>query len=160
MKKRARLSGLATIGYERVSLTGMLDTLTAAGVTLLLDVRELPVSRRKGFSKSSLSQALAKLGIGYEHARALGSPRDIRHRLRRDGDLERYFVDFRKYLKTQNTLLDDLARRLSGCVALLCFEREPAECHRSVVAAALASRTRLRVEHLRVPLHESQQASH
>ncbi|HEX3845202.1 MAG TPA: DUF488 domain-containing protein [Steroidobacteraceae bacterium] len=152
MSKTVRLSGLATVGYERVSLPAFLDTLKAAGVTLLLDVRELPISRRKGFSKGSLSRALSKAGIHYRHERALGAPRRIRHRLREDGDLKRYFADFRAYLKTQDKLLDTLAGSLSGCVALLCFERNPAECHRSLVAAALARRTRRAVEHLQIPL--------
>lgn len=151
MSNADRLSGLATIGYEGVSLAAFLATLKAAGVTLLLDVRELPSSRRKGFSKTPLSQALSKSGIGYQHERALGAPRHIRHRLREDGDLKRYFADFREYLATQDGLLDELARPLSGCVALLCFERHPSECHRSVVAAALARRTARAIEHLSVP---------
>jgi hypothetical protein len=96
-------------------------------------VRELPISRRKGFSKPPSSQALSKAGIDYQHERALGAPRQIRHRLGEDGDLKRYFADFREYLATQRTLLDELARRLSGCVALLCFgrsfERSATECH-------------------------------
>ena len=160
MSKPTRLSGLTTIGYEGVSLAAFLATLKAAGVTLLLDVRELPISRRKGFSKTPLSQALSSAGIDYQHERALGAPRPIRHRLREDGDLKRYFADFREYLATQGSLLDELARSLSGSVALLCFERNPTECHRSVVAAALAQRTQGTVKHLSVPLHEPEQTPH
>ena len=157
MSKTDRLSGLATIGYEGVSLAAFLATLKAAGVTLLLDVRELPISRRKGFSKTPLSQALLKAGIGYQHERALGAPRQIRHRLREDRDLKRYFADFREYLATQDGLLDELARTLSGCVALLCFERNPAECHRSVVVAALAKRLKIDFLHLSVSQEDAQQ---
>lgn len=160
MRKAVRLSGLTTIGYEGASLTAFLATLKAARVTLLIDVRELPSSRRKGFSKTPLSQALSKAGIGYQHERALGAPRQIRHKLREDGDLKRYFADFRAYLATQDTLLDQLARTLSGRVALMCFERSATECHRSVVAAALARRTARAVEHLSVPAHEPEQTSH
>lgn len=160
MSKAAGLSGLTTIGYEGASLQAFLATLKAAGVTLLLDVRELPISRRKGFSKTPLSQALARIGIDYQHERALGAPRPVRHRLREDGDFKRYFADFREYLATQEPLLDQLARTLTGCVALLCFERNPAECHRSVVAAALARRISGAVAHLSVPPHEPEQTSH
>jgi uncharacterized protein (DUF488 family) len=156
VKKAGRLSRLVTVGYEGISLTAFLATLKAAGVTLVLDVRELPSSRRKGFSKSPLSQALSKIGIGYRHERALGAPRQMRHRLREDGDLRQYFSDFREYLATQDAILDGLAGQLSGCVALLCFERNPAECHRSVVAAALARRTTGAVEDLIDPLNESE----
>jgi len=157
MRKATRLSGLTTIGYEGASLPAFLATLKAAGVTLLLDVRELPISRRKGFSKTPLSQALSGIGIDYQHERALGAPRNVRHRLREDGDLKRYFADFREYLTTQEPLLDQLARTLSGCVALLCFERNPAECHRSVVVAALAKRLKIDFLHLSVSPEDAQQ---
>ena len=100
-----KLKHLHTIGYEGVSLDAFLATLTAAKVTTLLDVRELAISRRKGFSKSALAAALQSVGIIYRHERALGTPRDMRHRLRRDGDFKRYFADFREYLGTQKKLI-------------------------------------------------------
>jgi uncharacterized protein (DUF488 family) len=142
---------ILTIGYEGASLADFLATLKAAGVQILLDIRELPNSRRKGFSKHALSAALSDAGIEYSHERTLGSPREIRYRLREDGDRERFFSDFRKYLATQRTLLDTLARTTTGAVALLCFERNHAECHRSVVAEALARRAHSTVRHLTVP---------
>lgn len=148
-----------TIGYEGASVEGFLQTLKAAGVTTLLDVRELPLSRRKGFSKNVLAGLLIAAGIDYQHERAFGAPRHIRHRLREDGDLARYFADFREYLATQRAVLDTLAQTLSGAVALLCYERNPTECHRSVVATALARRAKSTVEHLSVPLHDLKQAS-
>jgi uncharacterized protein (DUF488 family) len=157
---RRRALQVLTIGYEAVSLVDFLATLKAAGVQQLLDIRELPISRRKGFSKSALSAALAAVGIGYTHERALGSPRELRYRLREDGNLARFFSDFREYLGTQRTLLDTLAHTATGVVALLCYERNPAECHRSVVAAALAKRAKTTVQHLSVPLHGHRQTPH
>jgi uncharacterized protein (DUF488 family) len=149
---------LTTIGYEGATLAAFIATLKAAGVTLLLDIRELPISRRKGFSKTPLSQALAAAGIDYQHERALGAPKAVRHQLRADGDLKRYFADFREYLGTQASLLDQLAKSLTGCVALLCFERNPAECHRSVVVAALARRLKIDFIHLTVSADDAKQA--
>jgi uncharacterized protein (DUF488 family) len=154
--KRRKALRILTIGYEGVSIEGFLTTLQNAGVRQLLDIRELPISRRKGFSKGALSAALASAGIEYLHQRALGSPRELRHRLRDDGDFARFFSDFREYLATQRLLLDTLARDSSGAVALLCYERNPAECHRSIVATALARRAQSTVEHLTVPLHGQQ----
>jgi uncharacterized protein (DUF488 family) len=146
-----KLRELTTIGYEGVSLDAFIATLKAAKVTLLLDVRELPISRRRGFSKTALSEALSRAGIAYQHERALGAPREVRHRLREDGDLGRYFVDFREYLASQRQLLDELAGSLSGRVTLLCYERNPQQCHRSVVVNALARRAKLGFSHLSVP---------
>jgi uncharacterized protein (DUF488 family) len=144
-----------TIGYEGAALEDFLSTLKRAHVGLLLDVREIALSRRKGFSKSALSAALSSFGIDYRHERALGSPKEIRQQLREDGNFQRYFRDFREYLAGQRALLDALATELSGSVALLCYERNPAECHRSVVAQALASRAKTTVRHLEVTRHGS-----
>jgi uncharacterized protein (DUF488 family) len=157
MSRSPRLIVL-TIGYEGVVLSEFVETLIAAQVTRVLDVRELPISRRKGFSKTALAAALARAGIVYQHERALGSPRHIRHRLRDDGNFTRYFADFREYLATQRPLLDTLAAELVGSVALVCYERNPAECHRSVVATALAKRAKTTVQHLTVPSHDARQA--
>lgn len=156
--KRDLTTRFCTIGYEGVTLGCFLATLKAARVTQLLDVRELPISRRKGFSKNALSTALTRSGIAYVHQRALGSPRALRHRLRKDRDLARFMSDFREYLATQQVTLDTLVDESSGVVALLCYEREPSECHRSIVASVLAKRTRTVVQHLMVPLN-GQQAS-
>jgi uncharacterized protein (DUF488 family) len=144
-----------TIGYEGATLEDFLSTLKRAHVTLLLDVREIALSRRKGFSKTALSAALTHSGIDYRHERTLGSPKEIRHQLRADGNYQRYFRDFREYLATQRKLLEVLADELSGGVALLCYERNPAECHRSVVAQALATRAKTTVRHLEVIQHGS-----
>lgn len=143
-----KLKHLHTIGYEGVSLDAFLATLTAAKVTTLLDVRELAISRRKGFSKSALAAALQSVGIVYRHERALGTPREMRHRLRRDGNYKRYFADFREYLGTQKRLIADLAGELTGRVTLLCFERNPTECHRSIVVGELAKRSGVDFSHL------------
>jgi uncharacterized protein (DUF488 family) len=145
---KRRALRILTIGYEGASVEDFLATLKAAGVQRLLDIRELPISRRKGFSKNALSAAVREAGIEYSHERSLGSPRHIRHRLREDGDLARFFRDFREYLATQRTLLDTLARTTAGTLALLCYERNHAECHRSVVADALASRAQSTIRHL------------
>lgn len=129
---------LFTIGYEGAELTDFLARLKAAKVDVLLDVREIPISRRRGFSKTALGDALDASGIAYRHERQLGSPKAIRHRLREDGNYRRFFRDFDRHLERQGELLDTLARELKGNVALMCYERDHASCHRRSVAEALA----------------------
>jgi uncharacterized protein (DUF488 family) len=142
------LTHVSTIGYEGASVEELVTILKAAKTTLLLDVRELPISRKRGFAKTALRDALAKAGIAYRHERALGSPKAVRHRLREDGDVARYWKDFHAHLAMQHSLLDELATTLTGRVTLLCYERDPKECHRSAVAAELASRLGLAVTDL------------
>lgn len=106
-----------------------------------MDVRELPLSRRPGFSKRALSEGLAAAGIAYSHAKALGTPRAMRHALKAGGSLDAFRAAYAKHLATQEAALDELVDVASRerC-ALLCVERDHAECHRDVVARALEER--------------------
>jgi uncharacterized protein (DUF488 family) len=140
---------LVTIGYEGATVEAFLRTLTAAGVTSLLDIREFAGSRRKGFAKTALRENLAKVGINYRHEPALGSPREIRHRVRNDGRYGQFFLEFERYLGGQEPLLQQLTLELSGVVSLLCYEQDYRACHRQSVAAALSRILGLPPEHLR-----------
>ncbi len=129
---------LFTIGYEGAKLDDFVETLRAAKIDVLLDIREIPVSRRRGFSKTVLGQTVEASGITYRHERKLGSPKSIRHRLREDGNYNRFFREFERYLDKQRELLESLAGELKGNVALMCYEKDHADCHRRSVAEALA----------------------
>lgn len=144
------MKNIMTIGYEGSSIDDFLATLVKAKVNVLLDVREIPVSRRKGFSKKALAEHVASVGIAYRHERDLGSPKEIRHQLHADGDYTTYFRSFSKYIESQRPLLEELACELDGNVALVCYERDPATCHRSVVAKRLELMTGLTTKHLGV----------
>jgi uncharacterized protein (DUF488 family) len=138
-----------TIGYESWGFDLWADELLALGVRTVVDVRELPLSRRPGWSKTALAEKLSARGIGYIHMRRLGSPAPLRHALR-DGSLS--FAEFAPQFRA---LLDERAEDLealltladSQMVALMCWEEDPARCHRSLVAEALV---RLSTEPLEV----------
>jgi len=144
------MTNLFTIGYEGASLADFLLRLKVAGVDVVVDVRELPLSRRRGFSKNQLADALERCGIGYVHKRELGAPRKIRHELRATGDYTTYFQRFNAYLRTQRAALERLLDECVGAAVLLCFERDPKECHRSAVARELAKLAALKPVHLDV----------
>ena len=106
-------------------------------IYLVADVRELPLSRKKGFSKTSLREQLAAAGIGYNHLPSLGCPKGIRNQYRCDGDWTRYTRDFLAYLETQSATVRELAqisRATTAC--LMCFEADNSMCHRTYVARA------------------------
>jgi uncharacterized protein (DUF488 family) len=131
---------LFTIGYERRSQAELVRDLSAAGVSLLADVRELPLSRRKGFSKTALALALADAGIGYEHLRALGSPKAVRD-VWKGGDAAAGMAGYEAHLAEVSGDVAALAGHVAGGgVCLLCVEHEPERCHRSLLAAALRAR--------------------
>ena len=86
-------------------------------IQALLDIRELPQSRKPGLSKTALGQAAADYGIQYAHIRALGTPRDIRYRRKIDHDQAAFEKDFTAYLATQDEAMEALvARVLQGAL--------------------------------------------
>jgi uncharacterized protein (DUF488 family) len=141
---------LYTIGYEGRTLAECLDELAKAQVGRVVDVRELPLSRKRGFSKTALEEALAELGIEYIHMKPLGNPKPNRERYR-SGDRKQGAAVFRRHLHNGSYgALVELARTLDGAATcLLCFEREHAACHREVIVDSLRDlRLELVVEHL------------
>ncbi len=126
--------GIYSVGYEGMEARTLVDHLTWAGVTLLIDVRLNPVSRKPGWSKRSLQATLEAAGIEYRHERALGNPPDNRDSFRRgDGDEGRRRM--REILSNGSgpalqRLVDDAAVRR---VAVLCVERGARRCHRQVI---------------------------
>jgi uncharacterized protein (DUF488 family) len=143
-------SVLYTIGYERRSLGELLNLLSYAGVRRLVDVRELPLSRRRGFSKSSLAASLADVGVQYEHVKPLGNPRENRNRYRA-GDIRGGARVFHGHLHNDSypALLQLAASLGDEPICLLCFERDHAACHRDIIVESLRElRPDLAVEHL------------
>ncbi|WP_205481863.1 DUF488 family protein [Sphingomonas arenae] len=129
-----------TIGYESVTVAEFLHALSSAGVERVIDVRALPLSRRPGFSKSALKAALAEAGIDYVHLRALGTPAAGREAARkgRTADLRRIYASQLELPEAiaEGAQMVDLA--LEKPSALLCYEREPAGCHRSLLLESIA----------------------
>ncbi len=117
-----------------------LHALSSAGVERVIDVRALPLSRRPGFSKSALKAALAEAGIDYVHLRALGTPAAGREAARkgRTADLRRIYASQLELPEAiaEGAQMVDLA--LEKPSALLCYEREPAGCHRSLLLESIA----------------------
>jgi uncharacterized protein (DUF488 family) len=148
---------LSTIGYQGTAVSGFLDAVRADGIELLVDVRALASSRRPGFAKTRLAANLADAGIDYLHLRGLGTPADGRAAARagRHEEMRRIFLD---HMQTEvaQTDLETLESIVSGGrrVCILCFEADPAHCHRSLVAAALAERIPIEIRHLR-PVSEA-----
>ena len=138
-----------TIGYEGLDIDAFMSLLGDNDIETVVDVRELPLSRKPGFSKKSLEATLNLTGREYIHMVALGCPKPIRDRYREDGNWKRYTEGFLKYLASQNeavTVLSALAAK-SNC-ALLCYEADYNFCHRSMVANAVKQQTHARVRHL------------
>ncbi len=129
-----------TIGYEGATVGEFLAALTKAGVERVIDVRALPLSRRPGFSKSPLRAVLEEAGIEYVHLKALGTPAEGRAAARagRHADLERIYagqLELPEAMVQSAQMLDFASEKPS---ALLCMEREPKHCHRTLLLDSVA----------------------
>lgn len=133
---RPKMRELYTIGYEGASVESLVQTLINLKIDVLADVRELPLSRKKGLSKNSLAENLRLAGIEYVHFKQLGDPKPGRIAARA-GRFDEFEEIYRAHLAgdaPQEALTELL--RLAGQkrTCMLCFERSPQHCHRSIIA--------------------------
>lgn len=138
-----------TFGYEGLAIDDFIQRLSDARIQLILDVRELPLSRKKGFSKTAFREKLAQAGIGYQHLPILGCPKPIRDQYRADGNWVAYTRSFLTYLTTVQSEVRSLAlhaREQRAC--LICYEADYQACHRTYVARAARQLGGPAVQHL------------
>ena len=135
------MTRIFTIGYEGATVPEFLAALRKAGVERVIDVRGLPLSRRPGFAKTPLRLALEEAGIDYVHLKALGTPSEGRMAARagRHQDMARIYAGQLELPEAmvQSAQMLELASEKPS--ALLCMEREPAHCHRTLLLEAVAN---------------------
>lgn len=129
-----------TIGYEATTMDEFIAALKGAGVEQLIDVRAIPLSRRPGFSKNILAASLNAAGIGYVHLKHLGTPKPGRDAAKK-GDVATLRAVYANQLGLPEAQAE--AARMRALAeekpsALLCFERNPGHCHRTLLLAAEA----------------------
>jgi uncharacterized protein (DUF488 family) len=141
-----------SIGYEKAAPHDFLATLVAAGIRTLIDVRDLPLSRRAGFSKRQLAAALDAVGIAYVHLKALGTPPEGREaNRRRDWDSFWHIVDAKLAgAEAEHALAETAALARRAPSVLLCYEADFHICHRARVGEILTARHGFAVRHLSV----------
>lgn len=133
------MSTVFTIGYEGTDIERFVATLRAVRVALLVDIRAVALSRKKGFSKTALRQKLNAEGIAYHHLVQLGDPKTGREAARA-GRIDEFRRIYKKHLSSdgaQESLKELAELALAQPVCLLCYERDPEHCHRSIVTAHL-----------------------
>ncbi|MCC6470522.1 MAG: DUF488 domain-containing protein [Alphaproteobacteria bacterium] len=139
-----------TIGYQGAGLAAFIACLEANGVATLADIRFSPFSRRPEFRQGALRRAIEDAGISYIHLKTLGNPPASRMAAEA-GDTDRCRTLFQAHLDgdAARTGLETV-RSLAeiGPVCLMCLERDPADCHRLMVAERLAGSGAFAVAHL------------
>ena len=148
---------LFTIGYTGIAIDEFLEQLQEARITLLLDVRELPISRKRGFSKTALADNLKRTGIEYRHFKWLGSPKALRHEVRDTREYDTFFSGVARHLRQPDAVSQleeavELARKFRSCLMCCCEKWQL--CHRRCVVDAVLKNQHFTVKHLREPIAE------
>lgn len=141
-----------TIGYEGSEVEPFVDTLRAAGVKHVIDIRDVPASRKRGFSKSALSARLDDAGISYSHLKPLGDPKPGREAMR-TGDYKLFLSIYNEHVErpeAQACLHEAVSIAAQEPSVLLCYERDPKHCHRTLVADMMKAIASFSVRHLGV----------
>lgn len=146
-----KLNTLFTIGYESKSFEDISKNIREREIPLLVDVRNVALSRKPGFSKNALKKNLGEKNIDYIHLRELGAPKPIRYKYYRNKDFKAFERAYKKHLKSTNVNLVkvlEILRENTAC--FLCFEKSHEDCHRSILAKEITkiSEEKLEVEHL------------
>jgi uncharacterized protein (DUF488 family) len=131
-------TGIYTIGYEGLSIDEFFMKLIQEQIEVLVDVRHNPWSMKYGFTKNILQSLCSNLGIEYQNIQELGIPGGFRKDLKTKQDYEALFIRYEKYLANkQNALVMLYNISHEKRIALVCFEKDPDFCHRSVIAKEL-----------------------
>ncbi len=165
MKAESLLRSLVTIGVYGLDLSSFLAALREADVGLLLDVRQRRGVRGREYAWANslrLQAALAQAGIAYEHHRELAPTTELRQLQYREDAREGVGKRSRERLANEyrERYLSEILDRvdlpavvetlpLDCASALLCVERDPVACHRSLIAERIAEECGISVVHLR-----------
>jgi uncharacterized protein (DUF488 family) len=142
---------LFTIGYQGLTQDQFVDLVLNKGIKKIIDLRAVPLSRKKGFSKNKLEFKLNEIGLEYEHIESLGTPKAIREDFKTKGDFNVFTKLYLDAISNENITLNNLSSKVINSVCcLLCFEKTPSECHRSIVANEIVkrSKTPIQISHL------------
>ena len=132
------MTRIFTIGYEQTTMDDFIAALKGAGVEQVIDVRALPLSRRPGFSKNILAASLGEAGIGYVHLKQLGTPKEGRDAAKK-GDTVTLGQVYDVQLGLAEAQVEAAKMRALAeekPSALLCYERDPSHCHRTLLLDA------------------------
>jgi uncharacterized protein (DUF488 family) len=132
-----------TIGHSTRSTASLLALLKLHRIALLADVRSVPRSaRHPHFNSDALAGSLAAARVGYRHFPALGGRRTARadsvNLAFRDGGFRGY-ADYMASPAFIAALAQLRTLAQETVMAIMCAEADPTQCHRGLIADALAA---------------------
>jgi uncharacterized protein (DUF488 family) len=132
---------LFTAGYEGATINSFISNLLVNNIEYVLDVRSHPLSRKPGFSKTTLAKRLNRKKIQYIHLGELGAPKSLRRKLKSTGDYQAFFKKMDKYLDGKKDAIEKAYYHVkNNLCCLMCFEQRVDQCHRKIVARKIKLR--------------------
>jgi len=142
-----------TIGYEGLNQKIFMACLKRFNISYVADVRHRPLSRKKGFSKTAMTEMLTLEDIKYKNFNELGTSKEMRDKLYKTKDYKTFFTSYKKMISSQQSKIDEILEIVNNGynVALLCFEKEADKCHRKIVAEEIKKRdgNGMTIEHIK-----------
>jgi uncharacterized protein (DUF488 family) len=138
---------LYTIGYEGLSWEEFLKKIKSKRIKVLIDVRAISNSRKRGFSKSELKANLTSVGILYLHLVNLGTPKELRTLLKETGNFRLFAKQYKKRLHEEKEKISEVTLLImeKDC-CLLCFEKDAEYCHRTIIAEEVIEKVHRKLE--------------
>lgn len=128
-----------TIGYEKKEIGQFINLLKENRIEVLVDIRSIPYSRNSSYAKKILEKTLQNNGLEYLLKKELGSEKNIRIKVKSDGDYEYFFAEYEKSLIEKSDIIRKLVELAKiKTICLLCYEADFNRCHRKSVAKAIA----------------------
>lgn len=138
-----------TIGYEGKEIVEFIEILKNKKIEILIDIREFPISRKKDFSKKNLKKYLVKENIQYFHFKDLGTPKDLRNKVRKNKNYNLFFKEYRRLLNYRKNIFNDLLKIIDGkIVCLICLEKDYRICHRKIICEKIKNKKNIKICHI------------
>ena len=135
-----------SLGYESLSIDKFFEFILNENISTVIDVRNVAFSYKYGFSKHFLKKKCCENGIEYFHFPEVGIPSKIRKNINNKKGLWEIYEN--SILPNADKSVDIIGHIcLNTSSVLLCYEKDPKECHRSILAKEISLRTGLLIQH-------------
>jgi len=127
-----------TIGYEGLPIDEFITRARNNKIDVVIDVRELPWSRKNGFNRNALHRRFEEEKISYFNFTELGSPRPTRNKLYEKHNYVEFFKSYSIYLSNYvESLMDIITISRKMRICLMCYEADIQKCHRKIITDKL-----------------------
>lgn len=143
----SKIKRVHTIGYQGKKIGIFIHELQENDVRVLVDARSHTGGRKLEFCKKNLSQSLQENGIKYVHYKELGTPEYLMKVMKSEGtySMDEYALHLDSKPEVLNRVINEVEEE---SIAIMCFEKNYLECHRSVVADRISKLVGSIVNHI------------